>query len=323
MLRQGSDSSRRSGLFAAAPLVLAALITAFTPPECAASGERAFDAARAFSYLEAQDAFGPRAPGFEGRGPALDYLCGFFAKRGAHVDRQSFALEIAGSTFVATNVVAAFHRRIQPRVLLCAHWDTRPWADGDPDSSRHEEPVPGANDGASGVAVLMEVANALAERTPLCGVDIVLFDAEDMGGRHGLDYALGSKHYASVMTEPPAAVILIDLVGDAELDLPVERYSLDHSPGLVGAVWGAAERLGLSQFGSKPHSYVYDDHVPFLLAGIPAVDIVDIEYEHWHTVSDTPDKCSPESLKAVGTLILHLLYDPGSPLPPFLEGDRP
>jgi Zn-dependent M28 family amino/carboxypeptidase len=169
----------------------------------------------------------------------------------------------------------------------------------------------------------MEVANALAKHTPVCGVDIVLFDAEDMGGRHGLDYALGSRHFVSAMMKPPAAALLVDLVGDADLDLPVERYSLDHAPELVEAVWGAAESLGIKQFRREPHKYVYDDHVPFLLAGVPSVDIVDIEYEYWHTVEDTPDKCSPESLAAVGRLLIHLLFDSGSPLPTVFEQDTP
>jgi Zn-dependent M28 family amino/carboxypeptidase len=247
----------------------------------------------------------------------------FFAKRGARVSGQDFSVQFSDSTLTATNVIARFHERLKPRILLCAHWDTRPWADSDPDSSRRGEPVPGANDGASGVAVLMEITHKLAERTPLCGVDVVLFDAEDMGGRHGLDYALGSRHYVSSMTDPPAAVILLDLVGDADLDLPLERYSLDSFPEMAKAIWDAAGRIGLSQFRPEPHEYVYDDHVPFLQAGIPAVDIVDIRYEYWHTTADTPDKCSPLSLSAPGTLLLHLLYDAESPLPSILEGNTP
>jgi Zn-dependent M28 family amino/carboxypeptidase len=197
--------------------------------------------------------------------------------------------------------------------LIGAHWDTRPWADADPDSSVHDEPILGANDGASGVAVLLEIANALASRVPVCAVDLAFFDAEDLGGRDGQQFALGSAHYVSVMREPPSAVIVIDLIGDRDLDIPVERYSQDLAPALVKVVWDAAGSLGISQFRDEPHKYILDDHVPFLGAGVPAVDIIDIEYEYWHTLDDTPDKCSPASLDAVGTLLLHLLYSPEGP----------
>lgn len=324
MLRLGSDSSGptlRSAI--SAFCFFTAVVAAPHGPARANSGAPDFDADRAFSYLEAQTSFGPRAPGAAGHGRALDYLCEFLAKRGARVVRQNFSVRAADSTVVATNIIAKFHERVEPRVLLCAHWDTRPWADSDPDSSRRTEPVLGANDGASGVAVLMEVANTLAEGTPLCGVDVVLFDAEDMGGRDGLEYALGSRYYVSAMSDPPAAVILLDLVGDSDLTLPLERYSYDSFPELAGAIWETAGELGLSQFRSEPHKYVYDDHVPFLQAGVPAVDVVDIEYEYWHTTADTPDKCSPRSLSAPGTLLLHILYDSESPLPSILEGYRP
>lgn len=321
MHRPGSGSKSKLRLPGAASLCAAAvLFLSLHLSALAGQGRPAFEGERAYSYLERQHEFGPRTPGSAGHDLALEYLSAFFEKRRAHVTRQPFAVQTGDSSIAATNIIARFHSGIAPRVLLCAHWDSRPWADSDPDSTKRGEPVPGANDGGSGVAVLMEVANALAAETPLCGADIVLFDAEDMGGRHGLDYALGSQYYVSMMTVPPAAAILLDMIGDADLDLPVERYSMDTSPELVRAVWESAGRLGLSQFRLEPNKYVYDDHVPLLLAGVPSVDIVDIEYEYWHTVADTPDKCSPASLTAVGTLLLYLLYDGDSPLPSFLEG---
>lgn len=321
VLPSGSGFRKPRAFAASVTLVLAVggAIALASAAGSSNSGEPVFDEARAFSYLEAQCRFGPRVPGSVGHRRTLEYLCAFLEERRAQVIKQPFVVQAADSSINATNLIARFFPRITPRLLLCAHYDTRPWADSDPDTLKRMEPVPGANDGASGVAVLLEVANALASRTPQCAVDIALFDAEDMGGRHGLDYALGSSHYVSQLSEFPSAAILVDLVGYAELDLPVERYSSEMAPSLVAAVWGAASRIGLSQFRADPHKYVFDDHVPLLLAGIPAVNIVDIEYPYWHTVEDTPDKCSPASLDAVGTLLLHLLYHSDSPLPAELK----
>jgi len=321
-MRRSGSGSRRScrGLRAAA--LAGFLAAAANLGGAAAAGDApgpGFDGERAFSYLEAQCALGPRIPGSEGHAKALAYLETFFRDRGADVRRQLFTVETGESTVVCENLVATFFRGIGPKLLLCAHYDTRPWADAESDSARRVQPVPGANDGASGVAVLMEVANALASRTPLFCVEVALFDAEDMGGRRGLDYALGSSHYVTKAKDPPAAAILVDMVGDRDLTLKIERYSKDYAPSLSKAVWEAAGALGLEQFSGDLGDYIYDDHVPLLTAGIPAVDIIDLDYDFWHTTEDTPDKCSPESLKAVGTLILHLLYDPESPLLPLLR----
>jgi glutaminyl-peptide cyclotransferase len=275
-----------------------------------------FEPDRAFSYIEAQCAFGPRPPGSAAHDRTGQYLAKFLRKRGAEVTEQSFVVSVGDSSVNLTNIVGTFYPELRPRVALCAHWDTRPWADMEPDSSRRSEPILGANDGGSGVAVLMEVANALASRAPIYGVDLVLFDGEDMGGRYGLDYALGAKQFVSRAEVLPAAAILIDMVADRDVDLPVEGYSQKLAPALAGIVWRTARGLGLSEFRSDTGSYVFDDHVPLLIAGVPAIDIIDMDYPYWHTLSDTPENCSPAGLDAVGTLLLHLLYSPEALLGP-------
>jgi Zn-dependent M28 family amino/carboxypeptidase len=211
-----------------------------------------------------------------------------------------------------TNVVARFGPTRTPRVLLCAHWDSRPRADADPDSTRRNEPVLGANDAASACAVLLHLAELLHARPPALGVDLVWFDGEDGGIEGSMNtYCLGSReHVRRLGQRRPAYVILLDMVGDRELTLPMEAYSLARAPELVRAVWGRAERLGLAAFIPEPHAAVYDDHMPFLEAGIPAIDVIDFDYPYWHTVEDTPDKCSAQSLATVGELLVDLVYAP-------------
>jgi len=212
-----------------------------------------------------------------------------------------------------TNVVARFGPGRTPRVLLGAHWDSRPQADADPDSSRRRQPVLGANDAASACAVLLHLAELFQTRPPAVGVDLVWFDGED-GGLPGSNdtYCLGSREHVRRLRHPrPAYAIVLDMVGDRNLTLPIESFSLAHSPELVHMVWGRAAELGLAAFFiSEPQHAVFDDHVPFIEAGIPAVDVIDFDYPHWHTVEDTPDKCSPQSLEVVGEVLASLVYAP-------------
>ncbi|MFQ6617964.1 MAG: M28 family peptidase, partial [Fidelibacterota bacterium] len=178
-------------------------------------------------------------------------------------------------------------------------------------------PIPGANDGASGVAVLLELANIMNQHPPPKGVDIVLFDGEDMGRRGDLDsYCIGSKYFAeNIGSSKPEYAIVLDMVGDAFLEIPMERYSYEKNPELVNMVWKAAEKAGIKQFKRYLGQYVYDDHIRLIeYAEIKAVDIIDFSYpdrsnRYWHTQQDTPDKCSPESLEAVGKLVLELIYN--------------
>ena len=211
-----------------------------------------------------------------------------------------------------TNVVASFSLQKTERILLCAHWDSRPWADQDPNSENRDQPVLGANDGASGVAVLLEVARHIQLAEPKYGVDIVLFDGEDSGLPGQPDsYALGAQHFAKNkdFRYRPKFGILLDMVGDKDLQIYQEENSVNYAPQVVERIWNRAQGLGSSSFFASSGYQVTDDHLPLLNVGIPCVNLIDFDYEYWHTLADTPDKCSPESLAEVGRLILSLLYE--------------
>jgi Zn-dependent M28 family amino/carboxypeptidase len=190
-----------------------------------------------------------------------------------------------------------------PLVLLGAHYDTRIYADHDPDPANQDQPVPGANDGASGVAVLMEIARTLPEDS--IPVGLVFFDAEDNGRIDGWDWILGSRLFVQQLTFRPDAVVIVDMIGDADLDIYLEMNS---DPMIRSEIWGAAAALGHGDvfINEEKHSML-DDHTPFLQAGIAAVDIIDFDYPYWHTVQDTPDKVSAESLQVVGETLMYWL----------------
>ncbi len=272
-----------------------------------------FDEGEAFKFLEAQCSFGPRNPGSYGHGRCLDYLLEQLTASADTVFKQVFThIEYATSTDVEyTNLIARFQQKKKRRLIFCAHWDTRPFADEDPDSSNWDRPILGANDGASGVAVLLEIAKILGDSKPRYGIDIVLFDGED-GGRkgHTEEYLLGSKYFVQNMPVPePEFVILLDMIGDRDLQIYKEVFSNRYAPEVVDLIWEKAAELRLPGFFRLTKHMMIDDHIPFLERGIPAVDIIDMDYPHWHTLEDTPDKCSPQSLKVVGELLLALLYD--------------
>jgi len=181
---------------------------------------------------------------------------------------------------------------------------------------KRNDPLLGANDGASGVAVLLELAGILNLNTPAIGVDIVLFDGEDFGEQDDLArYFLGSRYFSQNFEGvKPKWAVIIDMVGDADLEIPIERYSYEQNKKLVNKVWNAAELAGAKQFKRRLGHYIEDDHTMlFKHAGIPAIDIIDFDYVQrgvnlWHTSHDTPDKCSPESLAAVGRTLIEMLY---------------
>ncbi len=274
-----------------------------------------FDSARAWEYLQKQCSFGPRPPGSKAHRKCLDYLEMELKKYSSSVQRQSFlgVNPVSGETYTMHNLIAGFWPERSRRVMLCAHWDTRPWADRDPDPANRDQPILGANDGASGVAILLEIARCLAEEDPGIGVDVVLFDGEDMGREGHLDeYCLGSHWYARHLRFPlPEAVVLLDMVGDADLRIAQELYSRMTSPELLSEIFAVAEQLGESAFDPRPGHAVYDDHVALLNEGIQAVNLIDFDFDYWHTVKDVPEYCSPESLGTVGRVVLTWLYQRG------------
>lgn len=280
---------------------------------CSKSQIPVFDENRAYEYLKAQCAFGPRHPGSQGHKACLDYLVQEMRKFADQVARQPFPHRDpkSGQNHRLTNVISSFGNQGK-RIMFCAHWDTRPWADYDKDSANHDKPVMGANDGASGVAVLLEIARILKENPPSIGVDIVFFDGED-SGQYGQDgtWCKGSEYFAANkgFDYNPEYAILIDMIGDKDLRILIERHSERYAPNLVDRVWSKAESLGLQAFERSLGAEVVDDHLPLLRAGIPAINIIDFEYPYWHTVEDTPDKCSAESLAVSGNLLVNLIYE--------------
>lgn len=273
-----------------------------------------FDGKRSFAYLRAQTDFGPRNPNSPGHQQCMYYLENELKKYADHVTLQRFNHKGYDETLKLANIFAQFNLPASKRLLLIAHWDTRPRAEEDADPALRQKPIIGANDGASGVAVLLELARLFKENPPPFGVDILLTDGEDYGdsrkdGNNDL-YFLGAKHFAK-MKDPaynPQYGILLDMVGDRDLQLPLEQNSMRFAPQLLDIIWSTAEELHVTQFIRQPGEAISDDHLALNEVGIPTIDIIDFQYPHWHTHQDTPDKCSPESLEAVGSVLASVIY---------------
>lgn len=273
-----------------------------------------FDADRAFALLEKQVEFGPRVPNSEAADATLKWMMELLREQGAELTPHSFRIPDpydAERRLRLTNLKASFRPEITRRIALGAHWDCRPMADRDTIPGNQEKGVPGANDAASGVAVLLALAEIFATQPPPMGVDLLFFDGEDYGREGDPDnYLLGSKQFVEDFPRyRPEALILLDMVGDKDLNIPMEDYSLRNASDLTRRVFTAAQRLGLPAFQPIQGRAILDDHVPFLLKGIPAVNLIDLDYEPWHTTRDLPAACSPESLDQVGRLILALLFE--------------
>ncbi|MCS5614700.1 MAG: M28 family peptidase [Candidatus Marinimicrobia bacterium] len=277
-----------------------------------------FDKGNAFRYLVEQCEFGPRNPNSNGYKQCLDYLQKTLAGFADTIFLQPFVLDdlVNEESYDLTNIIARFKVDEPEQILIGAHWDTRPWADEDPEPEKRNDPIVGANDGASGVAVVLELARILNVSPPPIGVTLVLFDGEDMG-RPGIpkSYAQGSLAFAKDLPiEKPDEAIILDMIGDAELHIPIERFSYQQNRQLVKKLWGLAKVLNLGAFESRIIHTIYDDHVPLWAeAKIPAVDIIDFNYpnsnkNYWHTTQDLPENCSAESLGQVGTLLVHYIY---------------
>jgi len=271
-----------------------------------------FDGARAFDYLVAQCDFGPRFPNSDAHRECAAWLTKTLDSFAGNVERQDFSSRsaVTGDALHLKNISARYRSDSRDRILIGAHWDTRPVADFDPDPNRRNEPILGANDGASGVAVILELARLFSEYPPPVGVDLVLFDGEDSGKQGDLEtWCLGSRYYATHLTgELPLWGVVLDMVGEKDAVYPEEVNSLEWAPSLVDALWNLAEQLNLTCFDPTKGPPVWDDHVMLNRYGIPSVDIIDFDYPYWHTMQDTPDKCSAESLDAVGTLLVHWVY---------------
>jgi glutaminyl-peptide cyclotransferase len=277
----------------------------------------AFDGKRAFSVLERQCAFGPRYPGSEAHDSCFAYLVSTLRSYAPVVDCDTFFYDspVLKKRVKLMNAVARFRPEVKQRVLIGAHWDTRPWADRDPVLAKRHLPILGANDGASGVAVLVELARAIrrGHEQPTVGVDLALLDGEDLGtDADPTGYFRGSTEYVEWKSQetPPIFVVIIDMVGSKTMVLHWEGNSRKNASNIVDLVWEEARSLGVRNFRSDVKHTVYDDHIPFLNAGIPAIDIIDFDYPYWHTTHDTVDRCSAESLEGVGKVLLSVITKP-------------
>ena len=253
-----------------------------------------FDGEWALEDVKTQVAFGPRIPGSDAHAKILGWMRSELESAGWQVQiQQSEALGHPIQNLLA-------YRTLEPpQILLGAHYDSRLWADRDPDPAKQHEPVPGADDGASGVAVLLGLAHTLPKNS--VPVWLVFFDVEDNGNIPGWDWLLGSKAFAANMTAKPKEMILVDMVGGENLSLPIEGNS---TPALSNSIWQTAAGMGYKDIFTTQTKYdIEDDHIPFLQAGIPAADIIDIDYPYWHTTSDIPDHVSAQSLQIVGNVL--------------------
>lgn len=281
-----------------------------------AAGGRDAGPCDAWHYLERQVSLGPRNPGSPGHREVREFIESELARYADKVQVHPFDAVCDGATYAMANITALFRSAggdERPFILLGAHFDTRPRAERDPIPARRLTPILGANDGGSGVAVLLEIAAVLARRRPPVPVMLAFFDGEDYGTSADSMF-LGSRRFAGeVHTSDVRCMILLDMVGDADLDIYVEGNSQSSSPGLVDLVWTAAERLGHTDvFHRTVRYHILDDHVPFIERGIPSVDIIDFDYPYWHTTLDTLDKCSPESLRIVRNVIIEAIFSVSS-----------
>jgi len=258
------------------------------------SASTKFDGNRAYNDVRTQVSFGPRIPGSDAHAKVLDWLRTELESKGWQVQIQQ-----SQSLGHPIQNLVAYRSEQPPQFILGAHYDSRIFADHDPDPLKQNQPTPGANNGASGVAVLLELARSLPANTP--SVWLVFFDAEDNGKIPGWDWILGSKAFVGTMTVKPKAMVLVDMVGGTDSTFYMDGNS-DRQ--LSNAIWGAAAKLGYKDIFIPQIKYnILDDHIPFIQAGIPSVDIIDIDDKYWLTASDTPDHVSPKSLQIVGSVL--------------------
>lgn len=284
-----------------------------------------FSADSAYGYVEAQLAFGPRTPGSPGWERCAAYLERQLGRWCDTVMVQPFNTTLwDGRAVSGRNIVASLLPQASQRVLLAAHWDSRLWADHDGDQAKHRQPVPGANDGASGVAVLMEMARVMSQMPPSVGVDFVLFDVEDQGLPEWADtyedntWCKGSQHWARNRHVPYYTAvygILFDMVGTPHPRFTKEQVSRNFAPGLTDKVWNVAAALGYgSIFVNQNTDPILDDHLYInQIAGIPTVDIVQNSgttsfFEHWHTTTDDLKSVDRETLRTVALVAMKTIY---------------
>ena len=274
----------------------------------------AFNGTAALAYAKTQVEFGPRIPNSLGAQRAGDWIVAQMKTRADTVIEQKWDhVTVKGDTLHLRNILARIHPAAPQRVLFLTHWDTRPVSDQARDPAQRNAPMPGANDGASGVALFVALGDALKKTPANVGVDLLFVDGEDYGDFGAMkDVLLGSTYFAAHLPSPdykPLYAVLWDMIGDKDLDIYQEPFSLQRAPEVVSLVWNQAQSLGYSRYfiNSPSNTGVTDDHIPLLDAGIHAIDVIDFDYPHHHTPDDTIDKLSAHSLQVVGNVATALL----------------
>ena len=279
----------------------------------------AFSGAAAYAHAKAQLDFGPRVPGTEAHRRAGDWIVARMTPLADTVIEQRWTHVTAkGDSLPLRNVLARFRPEAADRVLYLTHWDSRPVSDEAADERQRTLPVPGANDGASGVGLLVALGEALKAAPPGVGVDLLFVDGEDYGDfGANQDVLLGSTYFAAHLPAPgyqPLYGVLWDMIGDRDLRIPQELNSVRAAPEVVQRVWGVADELGYgSVFVPETGEAVTDDHLPLIAKGLRVIDVIDLDYRsasgqsYHHTPNDTLDKISAESLQIVGDVALQLL----------------
>jgi hypothetical protein len=287
-----------------------------------------FNADSAYRNVKTQVDFGPRVPGLDSHAKCAQYLAGELRRYGADevIEQKTTVTAFNGDKLPVNNILGQFNKDAVTRVLLLAHWDTRPWGDEDADENKRKSPIPGANDGASGVGVLLEVARCLSIEKPAIGVDILFVDAEDYGEHadhdeptDGIAWCLGSQYWARVPHVDGYMArfgILLDMVGGRDARFHREGLSDYFARPIVDKVWAAAHASGHGQwFPYAEGGQITDDHLPInQLARIPCIDIIGHYPETgfaptWHTMDDTMENIDPAVLRAVGQTVLQVIYN--------------
>lgn len=292
-----------------------------------------FNEDSAFAFVEQQVAFGPRVSGSAANLKCARWLHNKLLTYTPDVITQEAVVRLYnGKSVTARNIIASFNSHSVVRILLCSHWDSRPYADYDPDSTRHRTPIDGANDGASGVGVLLETARILKLNKVDIGVDIVLFDAEDYGAPQDNqnkvsedDWGLGSQYWSRNPHKPGYKArfgILLDMVGVPGAFFTKEGISMQYAPDVVSKVWDAARRSGYGMYFSDQQTHpITDDHYYInKLSGIPTIDIIHYDnnsptgfYKNWHTSADNLENIDRKALKAVGQTLLTVIFEEARP----------
>jgi len=286
-----------------------------------------FNQDSAWHYIEKQVQFGPRVPGSKAHAECAQYLSNTLARFTPAVLVQDFESRLYnGKPVQGKNIIGIFFPEKTKRILLCAHWDSRPYADHDPDAANHYSPIDGANDGASGVGVLLEIARLLSRDSTRTGIDIVFFDVEDYGEHQDQQtdendtWGLGSQYWSKNPHKPGYRAyfgILLDMVGAADPRFPMEGYSTYYAPDVVKKVWNTAHELGYGDFFPMQQAgYITDDHYYVnSINGTPTIDIIHLDssteagfFPYWHTKGDTMDKLDKNTLKMVGQTVTTVVY---------------